>query len=239
MPLKELLKPDWKKILFFFLLLIPLGSIFVPVIGLPLALISKLFKIKLPDYVLIILILIIFLPLLYYWACKIGASVKSKKNIITYCVIFVFLSLVMGIFVVPMFLPKMTIRDSPAPGCIIRTGGPTFGGCNGKTIITNVNFDAPSCFGAKASNCNGGVLEIFNRCKESVWLGDLEVLPLTNVRSFPTIEFIKDETGNIKAQYTEGNYASYIPEQNETLSITGRIGEQQITISYMKSKKLC
>lgn len=251
--------------------------------------------------------------------------------------------------------PVNAPREMQAPGCI-KGAGLTIGGCFGKTLIKDLQI-APEvpCLRISVNNCNGGVLEVGNRCEDDLRIGDL-LLPYTRVSKLErevkiklfineegavqvrawewlerdawdalprerydsiaapgrvgdarfeitlerseagsrvdvrppvecltfslgevrwtpdvlfienrcagevilggvtvepyvktveepgalyTVELQKDETGRIVAAVAEGNYASYVPVEDEELSATAEIGGREFLLSYLKTKKLC
>ena len=91
----------------------------------------------------------------------------------------------------------------------------------------------------------GGVegVTIYNRCQEEVKIGGVEIDPYNRIREekegYWAIELARNETGEIIARETDGNYASYIPKKNEKLSIGGEAGGKNFEISYTKTKQMC
>ena len=127
------------------------------------------------------------------------------------------------------------------PGCNPKYQG-TIGGCNGKAQIEQLKLDgAPSCLYALANNCNGGVVEINNRCEgRNLSLGSLTIAPLSNDRGTATaVELEKDNNQKITIKESRGNYASYFPKETEELSIDGDMEGQKVKLSYIKTKQLC
>lgn len=127
--------------------------------------------------------------------------------------------------------------DSPAPGCKKYWGLAPTGGCFGKSIIKELKIE-PSldCVTIEANNCNGGVLNIRNRCKQALVLGNVEVSPSEYV-------IFDIESRQADGSYTfvaiNSNFSKYIPEQDEVISVNGKLGDQDIKISYIKTSKLC
>lgn len=87
------------------------------------------------------------------------------------------------------------------------------------------------------------VLFIENRCAEEVTLGGVTVEPYVKTVEEPgalyTVELKKDETGSIVARVTQGNYASYVPVEDEELAAPAEIGGREFLLSYLMTKKLC
>ena len=104
-------------------------------------------------------------------------------------------------------------------------------GCFGENEILDLNINPKfACLSIRANNCNDGVLEITNNCDQKVKIGDLDI-----PKGDFSFELLKDEVGNVYINYTRGNYATYNPKNNETLSINGFVGESQFHLSYLKT----
>jgi hypothetical protein len=129
------------------------------------------------------------------------------------------------------------VRDSPAPGCIKYIGIPTMGGCSGKTAIINLNIEPkPECIKIEVNNCNGGVLEISNRCTVPLVIGGISIAP-QELHASLDIESNKD--GRCTLIRTSTNFSRYIPAANEKIDLSGKLGEQAIRVSFTKTAKLC
>ena len=122
------------------------------------------------------------------------------------------------------------------PGCTKQIGP---GGCQGKSRIESIVI-TPSrpCLRFFANNCNGGVVEVQNDCIYPLELGAMKI----DVKANPprnSIELFRDAQGSVKAKYSSGNYASYSPSKDDSLSMNGKLGQMTIRIQYVKTKPLC
>jgi len=123
-------------------------------------------------------------------------------------------------------------QDSPAPGCGTRMPF-AMGGCFGESIVKDfVLGDAPDCLKARPNNCNGGVVELDNACRGNVTLGGV------TVGRHESIELVR-EGGAVRAARSNGNFASYSPDMDDTLSEEGYADDVRFTITYTKTKPLC
>lgn len=123
-----------------------------------------------------------------------------------------------------------------APGCI-KTNKLIFGGCFGKTLIFDLNVNPRvECLSIDINNCNGGILVISNLCNESFVTGNIEIKPQDK---YVGLDVLKDEINKYSLIYSDGNFARYIPKQNEKINIIGVLGNQTIEISFIKTKELC
>lgn len=116
-----------------------------------------------------------------------------------------------------------------APGCEGAGISPT--GCLGKSLIKDIKVEPTvECLKVEANNCNGGILEIDNKCADDLEVGSKTV----RAGSFRLIEFVRDGAGDIRVIEPEGNPDSYNPEKEDTLSAKGKLGETEVIISYTK-----
>ena len=134
---------------------------------------------------------------------------------------------------------KQTNHGDIPPGCrsnpIIPI--PNAGGCFGKSLILNlsVSLDIP-CLYIVVNNCNGGIIGISNSCNEILDIGGIKIYSGSRYVGLDVSEKIN---GTYLFGETEGNFANYIPENNEFIEISGNIGDDNITISFVKTKQLC
>lgn len=134
-------------------------------------------------------------------------------------------------------VPDQFVDGRTAPGCDPRNKE-IIGGCFGKTLIVVLNVEpAIKCLSVSVNNCNGGVLEIRNRCDQPLLVGDLQ-LP-GGARSSVSVELMKGSDGDTIAVRASGNYASYVPPADERLAIWAEVGRNRFRISYTKTAKLC
>ncbi|MBI4017697.1 MAG: hypothetical protein HY366_02000 [Candidatus Aenigmarchaeota archaeon] len=157
---------------------------------------------------------------------------KSRMGIVIMAV------LVAGVLFLNGYLapePFEIIRDSPAPGCIEYKGTPPIGGCFGKTIIENFKDPHIACLGFEINNCNGGVLLVRNSCNQTLNIGGVGVGPSTA----ESLDIEEKNNGTYLLKYSDGNFGHYVPENNETVRVQGKLGEIQLEISFTKTAKLC
>jgi len=121
-----------------------------------------------------------------------------------------------------------TKAEAKAPGC---EGPSGITGCMGKSFIKDINIEpSVECLKIDANNCNGGVLEIENKCNAGLEIGGKTIA----AGSHKLIEFVKNYPGSTFVIELKGNFDSYTPLLEDTLTIEGKLGEQDITLSYLK-----
>jgi hypothetical protein len=129
----------------------------------------------------------------------------------------------------------LRIHNSPAPGCVRTIGLAPLGGCFGTTIIRDLTVTPETqCLTIRANNCNGGVLELDNRCAAPLALGGMEIAPAES-RSAD----IAVEGDRIRLQETQGNFAAYEPTADIEVTLSGELGDQQIKVTFIKTAPLC
>lgn len=123
-------------------------------------------------------------------------------------------------------------RDSPAPGCIEYWGPAPMGGCQGKTVIQDLQTaDVPDCVTVNFNNCNGGVLEVDNACGKPVVLDGVPVDRMTSV----SLDVVDSRALTV----TYSNFSSFVPEQDTSVEIRGQLSENNFTFSFTKTAPLC
>ncbi|MGC9398370.1 MAG: hypothetical protein ACP5HM_04470 [Anaerolineae bacterium] len=123
-------------------------------------------------------------------------------------------------------------RDSPAPGCVEYWGISPLGGCQGKTVIQDLQTaDVPDCLTVDVNNCNGGVLEVDNACGKPVVLDGVPVDPMTSV----SLDVVDSSTLTV----TYGNFSSFVPEHDVRVNVRGQLSENNFTFSFTKTTTLC
>jgi len=143
-----------------------------------------------------------------------------------------FLILIFLVFLIIYSQREKETKDDFAPGCEGK-GGIT--GCLGKSGIKDIKVGLPvDCLHVKANNCNGGVLGIENRCTADLFLRDV-IIPQN---SYQLIEFIRDSNGSVVVLAPKGNFDSYNPLDEDTLSVRGLLGDLPLVITYTK-KNIC
>jgi len=135
-----------------------------------------------------------------------------------------------------LFLTGCIVKDSPAPGCVEYIGFSPIGGCNGKTIITDLTLEGfPECVQMTINNCNGGVLEVQNDCSETLILGKLEIPPGESFNL--DVQTVSD--GGFVLVRTPSNFSNYTPGTDQSVQITGTIGNQTLSMFFLKTAPLC
>lgn len=110
------------------------------------------------------------------------------------------------------------------------------GGCFGKTVILDLEVEPEiDCLTIEVNNCNGGVLEVRNSCREPLVLGGVEINPSDGTASLE----VSKEDGQYLLTQTAGNFAQYIPQADEEIEVWGTLGDQKIKVSFTKTKELC
>jgi hypothetical protein len=110
------------------------------------------------------------------------------------------------------------------------------GGCNGKTILTDLTLEGfPNCIQVSVNNCNGGVLEVHNNCSETLILGNLEIPP---GESF-NLDILPTSDGSFDLVRTPSNFSDYSPTEDQTIVISGHIGDRSLSLSLTKTAPLC
>ncbi len=135
-----------------------------------------------------------------------------------------------------LLLTGCVIEDSPAPGCMESMGVPMSGGCSGKTVILDLTV-APEreCLTITVNNCNGGVLEVDNACQETLILDGVEIPASSSV----SLDVVKADDGKYSLREVQSNFSSYIPDVNTGITITGKLGNRDVTVTFTKTAPLC
>ncbi len=128
----------------------------------------------------------------------------------------------------------LVIHDSPAPGCIERLGPAPLGGCAGTTIITDLQVIPARCLDVAANNCNGGVLEVQNRCSEAAQLDGLPLPPDNSL----SLDIVPIGSG-YRLTTTAGNVALTVPTHTLRLTFTGTAAGGPLTVTFAKTAPLC
>jgi hypothetical protein len=126
-------------------------------------------------------------------------------------------------------------KDSPAPGCIEYIGFPMAGGCFGKTAILDLSVDPEEeCLDITVNNCNGGILEVDNRCNEAFVLGGVTIAPGDRAG----LDMTKEGNGHALVEVSS-NFSDYVPESDESVQIAGTLGSRAVWVRFTKTGKLC
>ena len=135
-----------------------------------------------------------------------------------------------------LVLSGCVVKDSPAPGCVESIGPPIAGGCFGKTAILDLAVEPEiECLVVDVNNCNGGVLEVWNRCDETLVLGGVEVSPPDHVG----LDVVEEEGGAYGLVEVDSNFSDHVPEADREIEIVGTLGEREIRLAFTKTAKLC
>ena len=127
------------------------------------------------------------------------------------------------------------VHNSPAPGCVRYIGLAPMGGCFGTTVIQDLAvLPETACLEFQINNCNGGVLEIVNRCAEPLTLAGLEV----GAGERTGADLVEDG-GAYTLKAISSNFAEYIPPEDVDVALSGRLGEKDIAVTFTKTAPLC
>lgn len=132
-----------------------------------------------------------------------------------------------------IFACDFLAEDSPAPGCNDSFG---MGGCDGKTILTDVVVvPTIACLEFDVNNCNGGILDVKNTCAETFVLGGAEILPDTSA----SLDVLENEDGSYALLDVYSNFSDFIPDIDTQITVIGLLGEQEIEVTFTKTAPLC
>jgi hypothetical protein len=124
-------------------------------------------------------------------------------------------------------------QDSPAPGC--RRGG-LMGGCFGKTAIVDLQVQPEiACLEVEANNCNGGVLDVYHTCTETLVLDGIQIPPSEPV----TLDVTLTPEGDYSLVEVYSNFSEITPEEDLPVTITGTVGDRPLEITFVKTRPLC
>lgn len=128
-------------------------------------------------------------------------------------------------------------NDSPAPGCVEYWGLAPTGGCFGKSVIMDLQVEpALDCLTIEVNNCNGGVLRVDNLCNESLVLGGVEISPGEQSVSLDIAGRKGDTFFLIR---NSSNFSEYSPNADEMIELIGTLGDQNVKVSFTKTRELC
>jgi hypothetical protein len=128
------------------------------------------------------------------------------------------------------------ISDSPAPGCKKYLGCAPMGGCLGKTVIQDLVVEgAPECLIITVNNCNGGVITIQNACEDSLYFEEVSIDP----GEYAILDIEEKNGGGFAGKRISSNFSEFIPQSDQTITLSGRIGEWKLFISFTKTAPLC
>ncbi len=105
-------------------------------------------------------------------------------------------------------------------------------GCFGGSSIDNIEIRPSSdCLKITSNNCNGGVLEINNKCGSDLELGSLKV----PAGSYESADVRAKEGDHYILMASAGNYADYSPEKDEKVTVKGKLGDNDLLLSFIKT----
>jgi hypothetical protein len=134
-----------------------------------------------------------------------------------------------------VLLGCLVVEDSPAPGCVKRVGISPMGGCFGKTAIVNLEVEPKfECLSISANNCNGGILEVRNRCGEVLVFGGVRIGP----QASRGLDVVAEGEGYVLVE-AHGNFSDYVPEVDKRIEMIGLLGEEPLRVTFTKTAKLC
>jgi hypothetical protein len=143
--------------------------------------------------------------------------------------------IVVSLLFVTLLSGCIVVRDSPAPGCVKTIGVGAIGGCFGKTVVLDLVVEPEiECLSIAVNNCNGGVLEVQNRCGEALVIEGVEM----PAEEYLVLDIAKDD-GRYVPLVTNTNFSDYTPVVDEQVEMTGQLGGQEIAVSFIKTAALC
>jgi len=111
------------------------------------------------------------------------------------------------------------------------------GGCGGTTAILELQVvPTQDCLTIEVNNCNGGVLEVTNRCTETLILGGVEIGADGHHVSLDVLE--KQEDSYLLIE-NYSNFSNYLPAQDEAITVLGSLGDRPIQVTFVKTAALC
>lgn len=128
-------------------------------------------------------------------------------------------------------------QESPAPGCNTGVGCfPVMGGCFGKTVIQDLAVTGGGgCLNVRVNNCNGGVITIENGCEDTLVFGEVEIPPGVS----RTVDVRPTPGGQFELIRNPSNFSEFVPESDQSIEVTGTLGDQPVRIAFIKTAPLC
>jgi hypothetical protein len=143
--------------------------------------------------------------------------------------------IVISLLFVTLLSGCIVVRDSPAPGCVKTIGVGAIGGCFGKTVILDLVVEPEiECLSIAVNNCNGGVLEVQNRCGEVLVIEGVEM----PAEEYLILDIARDN-GRYVPLVTNTNFSDYTPAVDEQVEMRGQLGGQEVKLSFVKTAALC
>lgn len=123
---------------------------------------------------------------------------------------------------------------SEAPACNRYIGMPMIGGCFGTTIVTDIRVSPErDCLDVQANNCNGGTLEINNRCGVPLTFGKVTFPPADG------LDAIRAPAGHWVAANNPSNFTCEVVSENAVVRLDGMLGAEPLTLTFTKTAPLC
>ena len=120
-----------------------------------------------------------------------------------------------------------------APGC---ASGFRCGGCTGKKAIRDFVYEGPDCFHAGVNDCTSILLEVSNHCESEAQLGG-QTIPADGIYHGFNVVKLPDGTFALEPSY--GSSEPSIPPNDETVSLTGTVGTETLTITMFVTGEQC
>jgi hypothetical protein len=129
--------------------------------------------------------------------------------------------------------------ESPAPGCTEYWGLAASGGCQGKTVILDLQVEPQiDCLHVRANNCNGGILDVDNLCEVALTLGEVEIQPGQRSVGLDVAE--RDPaTGRATLTHAHGNFSEFAPAADQSVEVIGTLDTRAIRVRFVKTRPLC
>lgn len=132
-----------------------------------------------------------------------------------------------------LLLSACLFEQSPAPGCRATFGLGT-GGCQGKSAVINLRAYGADCLTLEADNCNGGVINVRNNCKDDFLISSINIKAGSSA-----ILDLQEENMFVKLAEVDNNFSQYIPKAETTVEMYGTVGANTIRMRFTKTGPLC
>lgn len=151
------------------------------------------------------------------------------KKIILIIVIIAVLVLIVGLTTCSGETKDPDWKKAGCGGSLLATG------CLGGSVIKDIMVEpAAECLKLHSENCNGAILVVENDCDYDLKIGGKTIY----AREAKAVELARNKEGEIFVVEIAGNFEQYNPEDENLLSVDGTLGDNDVTISYLK-KNVC
>jgi len=116
-----------------------------------------------------------------------------------------------------------------APGCAPGIG---CGGCMGKKAIRDFVYEGPDCFHAGANDCTSILLEMHNNCASEAQIGGQTIPADGTYRGFSVVK-LPD------GSFALGSSTLSTAPSDETVTLTGTVGAETVTITMFVTGEQC